>query len=282
MIRIEPVRSPQFLAFRGVFPGVVSEHRAAEVGYVLTQREFAVDMDGTEGDARPFAALCRGQMDTGHEARLLADAATLGSAQALGVPSVALSGDVRGTLSRDHAIAGVVAKGGGFNQSARALAKTANENAESWLRTIIEAGAGCDAILAAGLAGFVGFSAAEYLGAKGIGAGLIPIMPTSAFPSPFLPPKWVPRPVGAATVRKRACGRFPIPHCMLTHGRPLRRRQLCRAIAFIGNLYKIDIAGQDGFPFADATVLCQNPRKLFICNEMYIWPPTCSIRSREE
>jgi sterol 3beta-glucosyltransferase len=47
---------------------------------------------GTEGDARPFAALCRGLMDAGHEARLLADAGTLGSAQALGVPTTTLAG----------------------------------------------------------------------------------------------------------------------------------------------------------------------------------------------
>jgi UDP:flavonoid glycosyltransferase YjiC (YdhE family) len=155
--------------------------------------KFVVATYGTEGDARPFTALCRGLMDAGHEARLLADAATLGTARTLGVPTTALAGDIRGTVSPDHAIAGVVAKGGGFNDTARALAKIANENAESWLRAIIEAGEGCDAILAAGLAGFVGFSAAEYLGAKGIGSGMIPITPTAAFPSPFLPSKWVPR-----------------------------------------------------------------------------------------
>jgi UDP:flavonoid glycosyltransferase YjiC (YdhE family) len=161
--------------------------------------KFIIATYGTEGDARPFAALCRGLMDAGHEARLLADAATLDSAQALCVPAIALSGDIRATLSRDHAIAGVVAKGGGFNQTARALAKIANQNAESWLRTIIEAGEGCHAILAAGLAAFAGFSAAEYLRAKGIGAGMIPITPTAAFPSPFLPPKWVPRLLNSAS-----------------------------------------------------------------------------------
>jgi UDP:flavonoid glycosyltransferase YjiC (YdhE family) len=163
--------------------------------------KFVIATYGTEGDARPFAALCRGLMDAGHETRLLADAATLGGARALGVPVTALAGDIRGTLSQDHAIAGVVAKGGGFNQTARALAKIANDNAESWLRTIIEAGQGCDAILAAGLAGFAGFSAAEYLGAKGIGAGMIPITPTAAFPSPFLPPRWVPRVLNCASHR---------------------------------------------------------------------------------
>jgi hypothetical protein len=96
-------------------------------------------------------------------------------------------------LAFPDAIAGVVAEGRGFNDTARALAKIANENAESWLRTIIEAGEGCDAILVAGLAAFVGFSAAECVGAKAIGAGMIPITPTAPFPSPFLPPKWVPR-----------------------------------------------------------------------------------------
>lgn len=35
--------------------------------------KFIVETYGTEGDARPFAALCRGLMDAGHEARLLAD-----------------------------------------------------------------------------------------------------------------------------------------------------------------------------------------------------------------
>ena len=82
--------------------------------------KFIVGTYGTEGDARPFAALCRGLMDAGHEARLLADAATLGSAQALGVPATALSGDIRGALTADRAIAGVVAKGGGFNDTTRA------------------------------------------------------------------------------------------------------------------------------------------------------------------
>lgn len=163
--------------------------------------KFVVATYGTEGDARPFAALCRGLMDAGHEARLLADGGTLGSAAALGVPATALAGDIRGALRQDGGGSGVIAKGGGFNQTTRALAKIANENTESWLRTIIEAGEGWDAILVAGLAAFAGFSAAEYLGVKAIGAGMIPITPTAAFPSPFLPPRWVPRPLHRASHR---------------------------------------------------------------------------------
>ena len=152
--------------------------------------KFIVATYGTEGDARPLAALCRGLMDAGHEARLLADASTLGSAKALGVPTTPLAGDIRGALRADRAVAGVIAKRRGFNATVRALATIANENVECWLRTIIEAGDGCDAVVAAGLAAFAGLSAAEYLSAKGVGAGMTP---TAAFPSPFLPPKWVPR-----------------------------------------------------------------------------------------
>ncbi len=154
---------------------------------------------GTEGDARPFAALCRGLIDAGHEARLLADAATLGSARALGVPTTPLAGDIRGALAADRDVGGVVAHGGGFNATARALATIANANAQSWLSTIVEVGEDCDAILAAGLAAFAGFSAAEVLGAKAIGAGMIPITPTAAFASPFLPPKWIPRVLNRAS-----------------------------------------------------------------------------------
>lgn len=149
---------------------------------------------GTEGDTRPFAALCRGLMDAGHETHLLADASTLGSARALAVPSTPLEGDIRATIS-DQTIASAVAKGGGFKETTRVLAKMVNDNADAWLRATIQAAQGADAILAAGLAAFAGLSAAEYLGAKGIGAGIIPITPTAAFPSPFLPPLWVPRPL---------------------------------------------------------------------------------------
>ncbi|MGA7129554.1 MAG: nucleotide disphospho-sugar-binding domain-containing protein, partial [Chthoniobacterales bacterium] len=39
----------------------------------------------------------------------------------------------------------------------------------------------------------IGFSAAEKLAVPVIGAGMIPLTPTSAFPSPFLPPRSMPR-----------------------------------------------------------------------------------------
>jgi sterol 3beta-glucosyltransferase len=154
--------------------------------------KFVVATYGTEGDARPFAALCRGLIDAGHEARLLADADTLGSALALGVPTTALAGDIRAKLN-DRVIPSVIARGDGLRETVRVLANIANENTESWLRTIIAAGQGCDAIVAAGLATYVAVSAAEYLGVRAITSNVIPITPTAAFPSPFVPWKWLPR-----------------------------------------------------------------------------------------
>ena len=71
--------------------------------------KFIVATYGTEGDARPLAALCRALMDAGHEARLLADAATLTGAQALGVATTALAGDIRGAFSPKHAVVEAVA-----------------------------------------------------------------------------------------------------------------------------------------------------------------------------
>ncbi|KAF1714679.1 UDP-glucose--sterol glucosyltransferase [Pseudoxanthomonas yeongjuensis] len=158
---------------------------------------------GTEGDARPLAALCRALIDAGHEARLLADAATLGSAHALGVPTTALAGDIKGALQPGGGISGVVAGGDGFTATAKALARIANANTEAWLRTTMDAAAdaGCDALIVSGLAAFVGLSAAERLGVKAIGTGPIPITPTAAFPSPFLPPAYVPRMLNRASHR---------------------------------------------------------------------------------
>ena len=97
-------------------------------------------------------------MDAGHEIRLLADGATLGSAWALGVRATALPGDIRGTLS--------------VSGTASALARLANANTEAWMRTLMTAARGCDAILVSGLAAFVGLSVAEHFRIRAIGLGL--------------------------------------------------------------------------------------------------------------
>ncbi|RQZ19907.1 glycosyltransferase [Burkholderia sp. Bp9031] len=156
---------------------------------------------GTEGDTRPLAALGRALLDAGHEVRLLADVATLGSAAALGVPSEPLSGDIRAAIAPDGPLSDAVRGRGGFNDTSRALAAIANANTAAWMREVARASAGCDAILVSGLALFVGLSVAEYRGVPAIGTGMIPITPTAAFASPFLPPGKVPRWLNRASHR---------------------------------------------------------------------------------
>ncbi|WP_448168185.1 glycosyltransferase [Burkholderia ambifaria] len=156
---------------------------------------------GTEGDTRPLAALGRALMAAGHEVRLLADATTLGSAATLGVPCAPLTGDIRAAIAPDGALADAVRGRGGFNDTSKALAAIANANTEAWMREVADASAGCDAILVSGLASFVGLSVAEYRGVPAIGAGMIPITPTAAFASPFLPPGNAPRWLNRASHR---------------------------------------------------------------------------------
>ncbi|WP_427183372.1 glycosyltransferase [Bordetella bronchialis] len=148
---------------------------------------------GTEGDTRPLAALCRGLRDAGHEASLLADRSTLGSAAALGVPAQPLSGDMRAALEPGAVLSSAVARKAGFKRTAQALAWIANAHTRDWMREVKAASEGCDVLVFSGLAAFVGVSVAEYRGIKAIGAGFIPITPTKAFPSPFLPPGALPR-----------------------------------------------------------------------------------------
>ncbi|WP_342705829.1 glycosyltransferase [Burkholderia arboris] len=163
--------------------------------------KFVIATYGTEGDTRPLAALGRALLDAGHDARLLADAATLGAAAALGVPSAPLSGDIRRAIAPDGALADAVRGRGGFTDTSKALAAIANANTAAWMREVADASAGCDAILVSGLASFVGLSVAEYRGVPAIGTGMIPITPTAGFASPFLPPGKLPRWLNRASHR---------------------------------------------------------------------------------
>lgn len=156
---------------------------------------------GTEGDTRPLAALGRALLDAGHDVRLLADAATLGSAAALGVPSAPLSGDIRRAIAPEGALADAVRGRGGFNDTSKALAAIANANTAAWMQEVADASAGCDALLVSGLASFVGLSVAEYRRIPAIGTGMIPITPTVEFASPFLPPGKLPRWLNRASHR---------------------------------------------------------------------------------
>lgn len=132
---------------------------------------------GTEGDTRPLAALGHALLQAGHDVELLADASTLDTARSLGLPCAALAGDIRATLAAD----------GAMRDINRNLLKLAVDRTGDWLRQSIDAGRDCDAVVVSGLAAFVGLSAGEALGVPVLGAMLIPITPTAAFATPFLP-----------------------------------------------------------------------------------------------
>lgn len=156
---------------------------------------------GTEGDTRPVAALCAALRDAGHDVTLLADGGTLRSAQELGVPCEPLAGDIRAVLRPGSDVATAVARRNGLQSTTRALARLANDNTGAWLDQVLATAAGCDALIVAGLAAYVGFSAAERLGLPAVGAGMIPLTATAAFPSPFLPPRRLPGRLNRASYR---------------------------------------------------------------------------------
>lgn len=137
---------------------------------------------GTEGDTRPLVMLCHGLIAAGHEVMLLADGGTLGSAKTQGVPHAALEGDIH-----DEVVA-LVSRGNGVAAASTGLARMARQHVAGWMCQADAAADGCDAILTGGLAAFVGMSVGERRGLPVIGAGMIPLTPTRAFRSPFLPP----------------------------------------------------------------------------------------------
>jgi len=141
---------------------------------------------GTEGDTRPLTALCHGLREAGHDVLLLADAGTLDSARTLGLPCAALAGDIRAEVTA------LVSKGNAVAAAAQGLARMARTHAQAWTLQAVEAARDRDAIIGGGLAAFIARSVAEHLDIPLIGAGMIPITPTRAFASPFLPAAWIP------------------------------------------------------------------------------------------
>lgn len=137
---------------------------------------------GTEGDTRPLVMLCHGLRQAGHEVMLLAERGTLDSARGLGVPHAAMQGDIH-----DEVVA-LVQQGNNPVAASRGLARMAQRHTLAWMDQADAAAAGCDAVLAGGLAALVGMSVAERRGIAAIGTGMIPLTPTRAFASPFLPP----------------------------------------------------------------------------------------------
>lgn len=139
---------------------------------------------GTEGDTRPLLALSQALIQAGHDVTLLGEARSLGLADTLAVPALPMDGDIRLLFADWHH--------SGPRGVAKALVALTNTHTAAWMAQTLHAAQGCDAIVVSGLAGFAGLSVAQRLGIPAIGAGMIPLTPSRTFPSPFLPPAWVP------------------------------------------------------------------------------------------
>ena len=57
---------------------------------------------GSEGDTRPFVALCRGLVDAGHDVKLFAEQSSVHIAHAHGIAVEPLAGDIKATLPLDN------------------------------------------------------------------------------------------------------------------------------------------------------------------------------------
>ena len=147
---------------------------------------------GTEGDTRPLVMLAHGLQRAGHHVYLLAERSTLSSAAALGVPHAALAGQI------DADVDALVGQGNNLRAASRGLAQMATHLTADWLAQTDAAAQDCDAVITGGLLAFIGMSVAQRRGVPIIGAGTVPVTPTAAFPSTFLPPgrwpRWLNRP----------------------------------------------------------------------------------------
>jgi UDP:flavonoid glycosyltransferase YjiC (YdhE family) len=145
---------------------------------------------GSEGDTRPLAALCRGLVDQGHQPTLFAEHSTLDLPRRLGIPCVALSGDVRSILPladprQDLRIADVV-------KSIKATNALIATNTPSWVRTVAEHAREADAIAFSSLAVGLGAALSEQLGKPAVGLFFQPVTATREFSSPMVPPMNLP------------------------------------------------------------------------------------------
>jgi len=141
---------------------------------------------GSEGDTRPFVALCRGLVDAGHDVKLFAEQSSVHIAHAHGIAVEPLAGDIKATLPLDNPaqelstreIIRIVKKG----------LRGVNDNIKSWMSAITAHARTADAIFYAGFACPASQAIAEELEMPAIGLWLQPTTPTREFGSSALPP----------------------------------------------------------------------------------------------
>jgi len=147
---------------------------------------FSVVTYGSEGDTRPFVAVCRGLINAGHEVLLLAEQSSVHLARAHGVPVETLAGDIKSTLPLDNPDQEISTRE--IIRTVRKGLRSVNGNIAAWMRAITAHAQTADAILYAGLACPPARAIAQELDKPAIGLWLQPTTPTREFGSSALPP----------------------------------------------------------------------------------------------
>lgn len=160
---------------------------------------FSVVTYGSEGDTRPFVAVCRGLINAGHEVLLFAEQSSVHLAHAHGVPAEILAGDIKSTLPLDNPDQELSTRE--IIRTVRQGLRGVNDNIPTWMRVITAHARTADAILYAGLACPPAQAIAQELGKPAIGLWLQPTTPTREFGSSALPPWHLPGWVNQLTYR---------------------------------------------------------------------------------
>ena len=141
---------------------------------------------GSEGDTRPFVALCRGLADIGHDVKLFAEQSSVHIAHAHGITVEPLAGDIKATLPLDNPAQELSTRE--LIRIVKSGLRGINDNIASWMRAITAHARTADAILYAGFACPPAQAIAQELEKSAIGLWLQPTTPTCEFGSSALPP----------------------------------------------------------------------------------------------
>jgi sterol 3beta-glucosyltransferase len=165
-----------------------ASHRVGLVakGAGITNRtRIVIFTVGTEGDARPYAALAKGLADAGHDVVVATSREFEGFVRAQGLGFAPLTADFREMMRRNKAVIDRPSQ----IVMVRTLMSETRRMAKSWADESLAAAAGADLVIGSGNVSLIGASIAEKLGIPYVRSQLQPFDPSRALPPAlFRPP----------------------------------------------------------------------------------------------
>ncbi len=153
-------------------------------------KKIAIFTVGTEGDARPYAALGKGLSEAGHQVVIVTSEEFSGFVQAQGLGFAPLTGGFAAMMGRNKAVMD--------KRSQVALVRTLmaemRQMATSWANEGLQAAHGADLIIGSGNVSLLAASIAEKLGVSYVRSQLQPFDPSRALPPVLFRPPAAPLP----------------------------------------------------------------------------------------